>query len=145
MGTGMIIRHDDAFVGAGVFPSFGGELPPQVLVVDDAVEIRECLGYLLRAEGFRMLAAEDGLAAQVILKLEHPSLVISDLEMPVCDGWELLEYCHSHHPDLPVLIVSGGALGRRPEIERFASAILPKPFSFLQFRAEVRRLVLQAA
>ena len=141
----MSFRHDDASFGATAIQSFDRKLPPQVLVVDDAFEIRNCLGFLLRADGYRVLEAEDGRIAQTILRLEHPTLVISDLEMPVCDGWDLLRYCHAQHPYLPVLIVSGSDLGKHPEIECWAAGILPKPFSFVRFRAEVQRLVFQAA
>jgi len=120
-------------------------MPPLVLVVDDSVEIRNCLSFVLRANGYRVLAAEDGLAAQMILRLEHPTLVISDLDMPVCDGWDLLVYCHAQHPDLPVLIMSGAALGKHPEIEYLASGFVSKPFNFVRIRTEVQRLISQAA
>jgi CheY-like chemotaxis protein len=126
-------------------PSFDKKLPPQVLVVDDAVEIRDCLSLFLRANGYRVLEAEDGLAAQMILMTEHPALVISDLQMPNCSGWDLLAYCHAQHPDLPMLIASGAALGKRPEIECWASGFAPKPFCLPQFRADVQRLVSRAA
>jgi CheY-like chemotaxis protein len=141
----MNFGHDDAGMGATTLASFPEKLSPQVLVVDDTEWIRQCLSFLLRANGYRVLEAEDGLAAQIILKVEHPVLVISDLEMPICDGWSLLAYCHAEHPELPVLITSGNALGRRPEIECWASAGLQKPFGVAEFHAEVQRLVHKAA
>ena len=100
---------------------------------------------LLRRGGYRVIEAEDGLAAQIILLTEQPALVISDLQMPLCDGWDVLAYCHTQHPNLPVLIVSGEALGRRPEVERWAAGSLSKPFDPEHFAAEVRRLVSRAA
>lgn len=120
-------------------------LPAQVLVVDDAREVRGTIAVILRVSGYRVLEAEDGLAAQKILVNEHPALVISDLEMPDGDGWGVLAFCHEQRPDLPVLILSGAGLGRRPEIERLAAGFLPKPFSFQRLRAEVQRLVSRAA
>jgi CheY-like chemotaxis protein len=143
--SGMSIRHDDASVGATAIPSFDKNLPLQVLMVDDVVEIRYWHTFFLRASGYQVLEAEDGLAAQMILMTEHPALVIGDLEMPICSGWDLLAYCHAEHPDLPVLITSGAALGKRPEIECLASGFAPKPFCLPQFRAEVQRLVSRAA
>ena len=120
-------------------------LSPQVLVVDDTRQIRLLITAMLRSCGYRVLQANDGLAARVILMTAHPALVISDLEMPVYSGWELLTHCHLHYPKLPVMLVSGGALGQRPEIESWAASALPKPFGLTQFRAEVQRLVPLAA
>ena len=141
----MNLGHDDAPAGATTLTSFVKKRSPQVLVVEDAQEIRDVVTFLLRANGYRVLEAEDGLAAQTVLKIEHPALVISDLKMPLCDGWGLLTYCHNRHPEIPVLIVSGTSLGTRPEIESWASGFLPKPFGIEEFRAAVQRLVPQAA
>jgi CheY-like chemotaxis protein len=136
----MTFRHDDPSWGATAIAYSDEKLPPQVLVVDDSKEVREFITLLLRLSGYRVLKAEDGLAAQNILMIEHPALVISDLEMPISDGWDVLAYCHAQHPDMPVLIISGAALGQRPEIECWAAGFLLKPFSLARFRAEVQRL-----
>jgi len=141
----MNFRHDDATAGAAVTAIRAEKMPPQVLVVDDSHQIREFVALLLRLSGYRVLKAPDGVAAQEILKTEHPDLVISDLEMPVCDGWDMLAYCHECHPALPVLIISGTSLGRKPEIERWASGFISKPFNLPQFRSEVQRLLPRAA
>ena len=77
--------------------------------------------------------------------IEQPALVISDLEMPVSDGWEVLTYCHTHCPDTPVMIVSGAVLGRHPEIEGWAASFVSKPFCIDRFRSEVERLISRVA
>jgi CheY-like chemotaxis protein len=119
--------------------------PPKVLVVDDSKEIRACIGLVLRASGYRVLEAEDGLAAQSILVNEHPDLVLTDLEMPVCDGWDVLAFCHAHQPATPVMVLSGVARGQRPDLEYRAAAYLTKPFSLARLRAEIQRLAPLAA
>ena len=141
----MNFRHAGTSMGATTLEHFDKLPRPQVLVVDDAKDIRDCLSYILRSSGYRVILAEDGLAAQSILVTEHPSLVICDLEMPVSDGWEVLTYCHEHCPDTPVIIVSGTALGRHPEIERWAASFVTKPFSIERLRTEVARLLPRAA
>ena len=141
----MNFRHDDPSVGAAAIGNFEGEQAPPVLVVDDSKDVRDCISSFLRSSGYRVIQAEDGLAARSVLSSEHPVLVISDLEMPVSDGWDVLTYCHAHCPTLPVMIVSGAALGQRPEIECWAAGFLPKPFSVSRFRAEVQRLISRAA
>lgn len=141
----MNIRPADGLEGNKASYALGGILPPQVLVVDDSRDIRELISLLLQQNGYRVIKAEDGLAAQTLLRTEHPALVISDLEMPFCDGWEVLAYCHAQYPEIPVLIVSGAAWGLRPEVERWAAGFLPKPFHLGQFRAAIHRLLRQAA
>ena len=140
----MILRHDESCPGATVIDYSAEELPPQVLVVDDTRQIRELLGAIIRTCGYRVLEAEDGLAAQNILMAAPPALVISDLEMPVSSGWDLLTYCHAHCPGMPVMLVSGGALGQRPEIECWAAGIAAKPFDLERLRAEIQRRVARA-
>ena len=141
----MTLRHDEASAGAATDRDSREKLPPQVLVVDDAAAVRGCVAFALRASGYRVREAADGLAARFVLMDEQPALVISDLEMPVCDGWEVLRYCHAQHPEMPVLVISGAGLGRRPEIERWAAGFLPKPFSIARVRTEVQRLLSRAA
>jgi DNA-binding NtrC family response regulator len=142
---GMNSQQDGFAMGATAIGYSDEKLPPQVLVVDDSKEIRDSLTIVLRAGGHGVIEAEDALAAQRILRNERPVLVITDLEMPVADGWELLEHCHEQHPGVPVLIISGAPLGQRPEVERWAAGFLLKPFSLSRFRTEVQRLVLRAA
>jgi CheY-like chemotaxis protein len=141
----MILRHDESSPGATVIDYSVAELSPQVLVVDDTKQIRDLLRAILCTCGYRVLEAEDGLAAQNILMAVHPALVISDLEMPVVSGWDLLTYCHAHCPDLPVMLISGGLLGKRPEIECWAAGVVAKPFDLERLRAEIQRLVARAA
>ncbi len=141
----MNFGHDDAALGARIAAPAAPIAPPQVLVVGDFKDVRDCIGVILRSGGYRVLEAEDGLEAQLILSNAHPDLVISDLEMPVSDGWDVLTFCHAQHPGTPVLIVSGGALGQRPDIECWAAGFLPKPFDLARFRAELHRLIPLAA
>ena len=141
----MIVRHDESSLGATVIDYSAEELPPQVLVVDDTKLIRDLLGAIVRAIGYRVVEAEDGVAAQNVLMALRPALVISDLEMPVGDGWDLLAYCHAHCPDMPVMLVSAGSLGKRPEIECWAAGTVSKPFDLDRLRAEIQHLISRAA
>lgn len=142
---GMISSHDNSAIGAPTLDFIETEGQPQVLVVDDSKEIRDIVVCLLRISGYRAIAAENGFAAQLLLVTSHPTLIITDLNMPLCDGWELLAFCHANHPEIPVLIVSGESLGRHPEIEQWASAFVSKPFDSRRFRSEVERCMSLAA
>ena len=142
---GMNFRHAESAAVATAIVSIEEKLSPQVLVVDDSRDVREFVALLLRLSGYRVLKASDGNSARDILKTEHPDLVISDLEMPAGDGWDVLTYCHAQHPDLPVLIVSSATFGRRPDVESWASGYLPKPLNLVRFHDEVQRLLSRAA
>ncbi len=141
----MNFRHDEPGAGAKTIELIEEKLPLQVLVVDDSRDIREFVALLLRLSGYRVIKAANGRAAQDILRTELPALVISDLEMPVCDGWEMLAHCHAKYPALPVLILSGAGLGRRPEVEGWAAGYLQKPLDLVRFHDEVERLTSRAA
>jgi DNA-binding NtrC family response regulator len=141
----MNIRQDDPDVGAVTLNPGESGGPPQVRVVDDSKVIRDTIVWMLRVSGYRTLAAENGFAAQLLLMAEHPTLIVSDLNMPLGDGWELLTFCHQHCPEIPVMIVSGEGLGRHPEIERWAAGFLAKPFDFGKFQDAVSQLISRAA
>ena len=60
-----------------------------ILIVDDNRSSREFLMTLLGYSGHRLLEAEDGAQAQELARLEHPDLIITDILMPVMDGYVL--------------------------------------------------------
>jgi chemosensory pili system protein ChpA (sensor histidine kinase/response regulator) len=67
--------------------------PPQmplVLVVDDSITVRRVTQRLLQREGFRVVIAADGLQALERLQDELPAVVLSDIEMPRMDGFDLV-------------------------------------------------------
>ena len=123
-----------------------GELRlPEVLVVDDSKEIRDVIVLVLRVAGYRATLAQNGEEAKAHLSTMHPALIITDLRMPVCDGWSLLAFCHTHHTEVPVLIVSGEPFGERPEVEAWAAAFVMKPFDPKNLQSEVNRLLSRTA
>ena len=61
-----------------------------ILVVDDFSANRELLVTRLRYQGHRLLEAADGREGLAVVRAEHPDLVITDVLMPVMDGYELV-------------------------------------------------------
>lgn len=78
-----------------------------ILVVDDNPMDRCVAGSLLEAEGWETLNAENGQAAMELLEREHPDLILSDLQMPVMDGLELVRQVAATHSDIPVVVMTG--------------------------------------
>jgi CheY-like chemotaxis protein len=103
-----------------------GEL---VLVVDDDIEVRECIRFLLMDEGFRVESASNGREAlDLMLNGLRPSVIVLDLMMPVMSGQEFLAQL-AREPELraiPVVVVSAASMNGLPVPE---SLLLPKPFS----------------
>ncbi|RME64301.1 MAG: hybrid sensor histidine kinase/response regulator, partial [Nitrospirae bacterium] len=63
---------------------------PFILVVDDSLSVRKYLEAMLQKRGYKVLSATNGLEALNLLYEKPVSMVITDLEMPVMHGYELL-------------------------------------------------------
>ncbi len=61
-----------------------------ILIVDDLTENRKYLATVLKHQGYRVLEAADGAQALLAVRADHPDLVITDVLMPVMDGYELV-------------------------------------------------------
>jgi two-component system, response regulator FlrC len=77
-----------------------------VLVVEDDAALREALVDTLRAAGLAALAAADAPAALQLLQSEEIALVISDVQMPGPNGYQLLASIKRLRPDLPVVLMT---------------------------------------
>jgi len=77
-----------------------------VLVVEDDAALREALLDTLRAAGMSALAAPDAPTALQLLASEEIALVISDVQMPGPNGYELLTSIRRMRPDLPVVLMT---------------------------------------
>jgi chemosensory pili system protein ChpA (sensor histidine kinase/response regulator) len=73
-----------------VAPEGADVLPPLVLVVDDSLTVRRSTQRLLVREGYRVALAKDGLDGLERLAEERPAVLLSDIEMPRMDGFDLL-------------------------------------------------------
>src|SRR4029079_2663243 len=82
-----------------------------ILVVDDERSVRESQAALLRASGYDVSMAENGLDALLQLNPPNlPDLVISDLNMPQMSGFELLSVLRRRFPQSSVVASSGAYL-----------------------------------
>lgn len=87
--------------------------PPQlsVMVVDDALMVRELQRSILERAGYAVRSASDGAEALAMLADQPADLVVTDLEMPNVDGFMLISSIRAHPrlANIPVLIVSSRA------------------------------------
>jgi len=85
-----------------------------LLIIDDEFSIRESLTSFFEDEGYLVFAAEDGDQGLDIFFNEEIDIVLTDLRMPKKDGIEVMKTIHHHHPDMPMIVVSGA--GRKKDI-----------------------------
>ncbi len=78
-----------------------------VLLVDDDAPLRETMAEGLRSVGYSVRTADGGLRAIETLARGGVEIVVTDLCMPGVDGFLLLEHLGRHHPDLPVITLTG--------------------------------------
>ncbi len=95
---------------AAPMPALPPEAPaaPLVLVVDDSITVRRVTQRLLQREGFRVALAADGLQALERLQQERPAVVLSDIEMPRMDGFDLARNIRGDAAlaDLPIIMIT---------------------------------------
>lgn len=119
----------------------------RVLVVDDQPSIRQVTRLLLVRNGYEVIEAEDG--EQAIATLEsgdNPEklvLVICDLVMPKGSGLEVTTYVRSHHPSIPVIVMSGSGDAQTAAslLQEGAADYLTKPVGPEQLIAAVQKAV----
>jgi len=81
---------------------------PLVMVVDDSITVRRVTQRLLQREGYRVVMAADGLQALEKLADEKPAVVLSDIEMPRMDGFDLARNIRGDDrlKDLPIIMIT---------------------------------------
>ena len=79
-----------------------------MLVVDDSLTVRRVTQRLLAREGYRVVLAKDGMDALERLTEEIPQVVLSDIEMPRMDGFDLVRNIRADARlrDLPVIMIT---------------------------------------
>ncbi|MEH2022292.1 hybrid sensor histidine kinase/response regulator [Nostoc sp.] len=120
--------------------------PKVVLVVDDAISLRQTLSLTLQKFGYQVIQAQNGVEALEKLQ-SHPEIqvVISDLEMPRMNGFELLSNFRQH-PNLakiPVVILTSRSAEKHRQLaqELGAKAYLTKPFLEHEFISTIQKLI----
>lgn len=77
-----------------------------ILVVDDEVSLAEMVCDAINISGHTAVAAHDGAAALAIVRERHPALIITDVNMPKVDGFELLDRLRKSGNETPVIVLT---------------------------------------
>jgi DNA-binding NtrC family response regulator len=115
--------------------------PPQVLVVDDEMNICRSVEKILSKVGIRVRTALNGEEALRLLAEETFDAVLTDLKMSRMGGMEVLQRAKELNPGLPVIVMTGYAsVSSAVEVMKLGAVdYLPKPFTPDEIRAVVRQ------
>lgn len=120
--------------------------PPLVLVIEDDPIVSGLLEHTLARRGFRVQIAADGRTAIELLEtLAPPKLVLLDVMLPYCDGFEVIRCIREKATwvDVPVIMLTSKSQERSivRALEAGASDYMVKPFRPDELIARVRRFV----
>lgn len=120
-------------------------IAPQILIVDDARDIREPLGQYLRKQGFRTRLAAHAAEAREILAEATIHMVVLDIMMPGEDGLSLCRWLVAHDgPPVLLLTAMADETDRIVGLELGADDYLVKPFNPRELLARVRAVLRRA-
>jgi len=115
-----------------------------ILVVDDADYIRRLVAIILKMEGYTVLEAENGKDALDTLEKTTIDMIITDLNMPVMDGIELVSVLRSKpaFKNIPVVMLTSEFLEFRKQtaFEAGVNEWIPKPYITSKLRDLVFKL-----
>jgi len=103
-----------------------------ILIADDSPTIRKFVTVALSVKGFEIISCADGMEAMEVLPTQKIDLVITDLNMPNVDGYELISSIRQNdeYRELPIIVLS--SLGNTEDIQKGlqsgANSYLIKPF-----------------
>ena len=136
---------DEAQAGATRDPASEQEGQGAVLLVDDDPGILRAFRRALCAQGHRIVCAEDGADVPALIRRDQFDAIVSDISMAGLDGFGVLREAHAHDPDLPVVLVTGGATldSAIRALDLGAHRFLLKPIDPQVLTAAVRTAVAQ--
>lgn len=116
-----------------------------ILIVDDSATVRKFASISLSMQGFNVLTACDGMDALEKLPNEEVDLIITDLNMPNMDGFELVKSLRDN-PDYqhtPIIILSSlsDEVNKSRGLELGVNSYLVKPFSLEKIQKEVSKFI----
>ena len=114
-----------------------------ILVADDSATIRKFVSFSLTAKGYEIISVADGMEALEKLPQKSIDLVITDLNMPNVDGFELIKSMRDNeeYSEIPIIILS--SLSSQEEVNKGlsigANSYLIKPFDPSRILYEVSK------
>lgn len=119
----------------------------RILVIDDEEQIRQLLRQILEPEGYEVTEASNGNEGLEEYRKKPADLIITDLIMPEKEGFETIADLKEEYPDIKIIAISGGGLGKGAQECLYGSKklkvsyTLVKPFDRKEFLWAVDNLL----
>ena len=117
----------------------------KILTVDDSRTMREMLRHTLVGAGFEVVTAEDGADGIEKLRESQPDVVITDINMPVMDGFEFIENVRKNeeYNRVPILVLTTESAPEKKQRAQSAGATgwIVKPFDPEKLTRAVNRVM----
>lgn len=110
-----------------------------ILVVDDDPSILEMVMQILRAEGYPVVGAKNGVEGLAQADRRSPSLILLDMRMPRMDGWAFAAALRARGIASPVVVMTAADNAKRWADEVSADGFVMKPFEILELLASVEK------
>jgi CheY-like chemotaxis protein len=120
------------------------EVKKTVLVIDDDRQINDLLCEYLDMQGYAVEAAFNGVEAIQKFQPAKHDLAITDVAMPLMNGWELIAALRVRAPQLPIILISGYSTAEWNQDylhKQGVSAVLRKPLDLDDLALEVQKLL----
>jgi chemotaxis protein histidine kinase CheA/ActR/RegA family two-component response regulator len=121
---------------------------PSVLIVDDALSVRNSLLQMVQDAGFRAETARDGIEAVNALRAHRPDVVLTDLEMPNMNGIELTTHIKGNADlqGLPVIMITSRSQDkhRRMAEQAGVDTYITKPYNDVELLRTIRAALVAA-
>lgn len=118
-----------------------------VLVVDDEIHIVHVVAIKLRNNGYEVISADNGAEALELAVREKPDIIVTDFQMPVMTGLELVEKLRQHEEteDIPVIMLTARsfAIEQQQQDALKISGCLSKPFSPKELLGNIEDILYQ--
>ena len=120
----------------------------RILVADDDQDVRVALRVALEVEGYEVEAVPNGARAMQAHERRPADVLITDLFMPECDGFETVKHFRARSPGMLIVVISGWQRAQRADhlavaLHAGADAILRKPFTPGELLDKLRYCVLE--
>tara|TARA_Y100001934_G_C11946945_1_gene583003 strand:- start:57 stop:440 length:384 start_codon:yes stop_codon:yes gene_type:complete len=121
---------------------------PKVLIAEDEETIVESLSFLMEKEGYDVSVATDGQTAISMIARDVPDMVLLDVMMPGCDGFEVVRAMRGNANTklIPIMMLTAKTreVDRRKGLELGVDDFVTKPFSTRDVVSRVRALLGRA-
>ncbi|ADU66532.1 response regulator receiver [Desulfurispirillum indicum S5] len=111
---------------------------PSILIVEDDLLASELLSCILSSLAETVYVANDGEQGLAVFQMHRPSLIITDLHMPVMTGKEMIQKIRQYDSEVPIVVIS--AYADTSNVVEQASATMTKPVRKEAIQEVVRQL-----